>query len=167
MLAGGVRDEADPDTVGRTSAHSQARSSRVSRKPAPTTRSLWRTRSGRLGADYRGDPAQGSWRSSTQKENDTCSLNHCLDVPFDLSKVLFIATANQMHPIPGLLRDRMEVPEIPGYTMDEKLKISRSYIIPEVLEDHGRRRIHGDERRGHPLPDRVLHSGGRCADARA
>jgi ATP-dependent Lon protease len=70
------------------------------------------------------------------EQNDTFA-DHYLDVPFDLSKVLFIATANQAHPIPGPLRDRMEVIEIPGYTMEDKLKIVRRYIIPEQLAEHG------------------------------
>jgi ATP-dependent Lon protease len=70
------------------------------------------------------------------EQNDTFS-DHYLDVAFDLSKVLFIATANQAHPIPGPLRDRMEIIEIPGYTMEDKLKIARRYIIPEQLNEHG------------------------------
>jgi len=60
-----------------------------------------------------------------------------LDVPFDLSKILFIATANQAHPIPAPLRDRMEIIEIPGYTMEDKVKIAQNYIIPEQLTEHG------------------------------
>jgi ATP-dependent Lon protease len=67
-----------------------------------------------------------------------------LDVAFDLSKVLFIATANMMAPIPAALRDRMEVIEITGYTMQDKLKIARNYIIPEVLENHGISEEHVD-----------------------
>jgi ATP-dependent Lon protease len=90
----------------------------------------------KLGADYRGDPSSALLEVLDPEQNDTFS-DHYLDVAFDLSKVLFIATANQAHPIPGPLRDRMEIIEIPGYTMEDKLKIARRYIIPEQLSEHG------------------------------
>jgi ATP-dependent Lon protease len=63
--------------------------------------------------------------------------NHYLDVPFDLSKVLFIATSNSMDPVPGPLRDRMEVIEIPGYTETDKLNIAKTYLVPRQLEANG------------------------------
>ena len=70
------------------------------------------------------------------EQNNTFS-DHYLDVAFDLSKVLFIATANQLDPIPGPLRDRMEIIELPGYTFEEKQQIARIHLVPKQLEEHG------------------------------
>src|SRR6185295_12417069 len=90
----------------------------------------------KLGADFRGDPGSALLEVLDPAQNHTFT-DHYLDVPFDLSKVLFIATANTMDPVPGPLRDRMEVIEIPGYTESDKLNISKRYLVPRQLEANG------------------------------
>jgi ATP-dependent Lon protease len=90
----------------------------------------------KMGADFRGDPSSAMLEVLDPAQNDTFR-DHYLDLEFDLSDVLFIATANMLDPVPPPLQDRMEVIELSGYTVDEKLHIARQYLVPRQIRENG------------------------------
>jgi ATP-dependent Lon protease len=93
----------------------------------------------KMGADYRGDPASAMLEVLDPEQNGTFR-DHYLDVPFDLSRTMFICTANDMDRVPGPLRDRMEVIPLAGYTEEEKLQIAKRYLVPRQIERNGLRK---------------------------
>ncbi len=137
LSVGGVRDEAEIRGHRRTY---------IGAMPGSIVRSLRDAESrnpvvlideiDKMGADYRGDPASAMLEVLDPAQNSTFR-DHYLDLPFDLSKVLFICTANQLETIPSPLLDRMDVIQLSGYTDDEKFHIARRYLVPRQLEAHG------------------------------